>query len=812
MSKNLIKLLIFLLTPLLIVVGFSSWVIVGEKSQIVGESTAVAVCYNSVTGTQYTRIEKALEDAISGQTIYVYPGLKESDNTTSLEIRIHKDCTIKAGVILCLPYSGQEYYSRTTWGSLATFSDIDTPSVNKYRQTYVVISEGVTLTINSGGKLFIGGIFGRQSAGPTGMVNGNYSELALEKNAKIISYGTIDCYGMLKEADFLNNNSMVEIVRGNVNIPFVIYDYKGGSDSLELHNKSPKVCPFDVYDVGNVQTLFRIHSGTSVKAEYRLYMNSTQLPGIVNFIGSTNSNTMLVLSSGYIDIKYTPSSFGHTKSEVVEGQTKINLFGTMSIGSIQLNVKMIVSVTLNTADYHLPFPYKFHFSIEDGSSMTINNKTKFLQGSVVHIQKGGNLYVQSEVIFFEKYDISTLTSLGVSQTYPVNLSSASLINDGYLNIASGASLGVEVKSETKNAVLDVGTTDYSVSLNLNGENYTDTKAVSLSGVLTGASTATTLSNKVYVSQSDYKWKEYTGSFTLNYYKVYTDREKNIISCNQFTDHSESTSTIAANGSRLLGEYEQQDNIYNFVGWYFDEECNERIISNTVYGSQLINLDTDENGIVNVYARFTSAPIIDITYYGVVSSSSIDTTAIYATDESLAGESFVLKSALNEYYVEENNVRKYYGFTNWIVSYEYNDGTMMEVIVDAGSVYNIPQDFDGDAITVTAADYEYLYSKYKLTLSKSLSTLYGASATVTNGSEELATGTNWVEKGAIISVSITGGELNYIFGTSKHKTTATISGVTTFISGSSPLEASGKSDKKTAIFEMPESTVSISING
>lgn len=805
MSKRLIQLLIFLLTPLLIVVGFSSWIIVGEKSETVGTTPSVAVCYNSATGTKYTRIEKALEDAISGQTIYVYPGLKESDNKTSLRIEIVKDCTIKAGVILCLPYSGQEYYSRTVWGSLATFSDVDASSVQTYRQTYVVITEGVTLTINSGGKLFVGGIFGRESAGPTGMVNGNYCELALEKEARIISNGTFDCYGMLKEADYLNNGSMVEILRGTVNLPFAMYDYKGGSDSLELHNKSPKVCPFDVYDLGNIQTLFRIHSGVAVKAEYRMYMNNTQLPGIVNFIGSTNSNTMLVLSSGYLDIKYTPATFGYTESTVVEGQTKLNLVGTMSVGSVQMSVKMIISVTLNTAEYHLPFPYKFNFTIEEGSSVTINNKAKFLQGCTVHVKKGGNLYIQSEVIFFEKYETSSLTTLGVSQTYPVNLSSAKLINDGYLNISSGASLGAYIESKNQNAVLDIGTTDYSVSLNLNGENYTESKEIYVNGILSGQSTSSNLSNKVYVSQSDYKWKEYSGTFTLNYYKVYTDRYKEIISCTSFDGHTESTSEISANGSRTLGEYEQQDNIYNFVGWYFDEECDNRIISNTLYGSQLINVDEDNNGIVNVYARFTTAPIIDVIYYGVVSTNSIDISQEFAREESLAGESFVLKSALGDYYVEESGARKYYGFSNWVVSYEYLDGTYVEEIVGPGSTYNIPQDYDGETIIVKPYDYNYMYSKYKLTYSKNLSSITQCKGSVLNGSEELSTGENWIESGAIITVTVTG----YKGWLSSYTAKATITGVSVFIEGTSSISAKGNTSSS-SIFEMPLSTVEIKI--
>lgn len=716
MNKRLIKILIFLLTPLLIVVGFSSWIIVGEKSQIVAESPAEAVCYNSVTGTKYTRIEKALDDAVSGQTIYVYPGLKESDNKTSREIRIYKDCTIKKGVTLCLPYEGTTYYSETTWGTTQVYSDSTLENKNTYRQIFVVLSEGVTLTVDSGAKLAVGGIFGYQANPISGIVNGNYCELSLEKNAAIISYGSIDCYGIIKEHDYLNNGSRIEAIRGSINLPFAIYDFKGGTKSTELN--SSNICPFDQFDFGNVQTLLRIHSGVTFGAEYRLYMSSTQFRGKVNVVSSSSTNTLFILTSGYMDIKYTAKTLGYTVIDQTVGQTIISLNGNMTIGSIQLTVKVIFNVTLDTANYYMPIPYNFKLNIEDGGTMIVSKKVKLLQGTVAHIKKGGTVQISSELYGLEKYDATGWESNGLNVTYPVNLDTARIINDGYLLIDSGAKLAINVESSSELAILDVSSSSNKISASLKGENYNISKDITLNGTLDGTSSASDLNANVYVSQSNYKWKAFTNvAYTLNYNKTYANNNDEFESSIPFTNHNEQTTSITLTGtnkSRTLTSNYNDDGEYRFFGWYYDEKCTEKIVDNIVNGSQLIPL-ADNNNIVNVYAKFTKAPLININYYGLVSTNGINKDALVDSTirQTIAGETISLLPALNSYYITETSEMKFYKFNGWNIELTYLDGSTLEYYSDAGSKFTIPKDYNGTSVKITAADYVYDYSMYAL---------------------------------------------------------------------------------------------------
>ena len=726
MNKRLISFIIFIFLPLLLVTGFSSWIIVGEKSATVGKTASTTnVCYINTdsTGNQYTRIEKALEVAKEGDTVYVKPGLKNTDNTTSLEIRIYKDCTIKSGVTLCLPYvtstGSLDHYEETVWGTTQTFSDTNITSKNKYRNTLVVLSAGVTLTVNSGARLEIGGIFGIQSNPISGIVNGSYCEIAMEENSSIVSFGTVDCYGMIKEYDYLNNGSKLEIKRGTINFPFAIYDFKGGTKSFELSGPlaSPKIAPFNQFDISNIQSTLRIHSGVSAKAEYRLYMNESQIRGKCNFIGSSSTNTLFILTSGYIDLKYTTETLGYTTLTQIIGQTTISINGNVTFGSILIDIKVYISTTLKTSDYHMPISYKFLINIEDGSTMIIPNKLKLLQGSKVHIKKGGTVQISNEVFGFESYDPTGLTDNGLNVTYPISLTKSQIINDGYLMIDSNGKLALNVESSVTGAILDVGSSSNDISFTLKGENYTASKDMYLNGTLDGSSSPSSLNTNVYVSQSSFKWKAFTGSYTLNYNKTYTNTNDEFENSVPFTGHNEATTAITLTGTtkeRTLTSSYANDGEYKFFGWYFDEQCTERIVDNIVYGSQLIGY-ANSNNTVDIYAKFTKAPLIDILYYGSVSSTGIDVTKLVdnTSRQTIAVETISQLGELGKYYNIENEEMKIYKFTGWNIMLTYKDGTVLEYYGDANSKFTIPKDYNGDSIIVKAAEYTYDYSMYAL---------------------------------------------------------------------------------------------------
>ena len=136
MNKKIYLFLMTILLPLLLISGFSSWILVGNTKVTIGiPTTSAVVCYNSKTNKEYRTIEKALGEAKDGETVYVYPDLNK-------EVVISQDCTIKTGVTLCLPYKDTTSYEET-FGSVQAFADNDILN----RKTLVIIEENVKVTI-----------------------------------------------------------------------------------------------------------------------------------------------------------------------------------------------------------------------------------------------------------------------------------------------------------------------------------------------------------------------------------------------------------------------------------------------------------------------------------------------------------------------------------------------------------------------------------------------------------------------------------------------------------------------------------------
>lgn len=466
MKKRFFFLVIFIILPLFLVTGYSSWIIVGEKSKTVGtNSTSSYVCYinSDAEGNRYTRIEKALEVSKSGDKVYVVP----KTNPT-----IYKDCTVKSGVYLYFPYEGTSYVNKFDKNYKITSSTFADNNAGTYRKNLITIDEDVTLTIESNAFMFVGGQYGRTGQGFMGVINGNYCEISMKKNSRIVSSGKIECYGFIKENEFYHNNSMVEVLGGSFKVPFSMYDFNGGTATTDMNSNG--VCPFDVFDIPNIQNIFRIHSGATVSGEIRIAVSMSIFGTKYNTVDAniiSTSSAALLLTSGYVDLKYTPNiagKFGVTSSTKGESKTVATLYGNMSIGVLNLSVGSgLLSMKINTANYFFPLSYKFDFIIEKGSNITVGQKTKFLPGTKITICEGATFNVTNQVIFYS----SDYTELKVPYKYPTGFDRAKLINNGTINITGSGQIGTGstsspggiIETTSPNAKIVIGVTPAEVS-------------------------------------------------------------------------------------------------------------------------------------------------------------------------------------------------------------------------------------------------------------------------------------------------------------------------------------------------------------
>lgn len=441
-----------------IVIGFSGWVIAGNINLNVAEApVTTAVCYytdKDGNKKEFTRIEKAVESANEYSTqnsmsINVFVYIKTNPI-------IYKNFTISENVTLGFPYDNNGTFENSSFGTNGSFAD---NNASTYRMNRVIISENVVIT--NYGSIKIGGQYGKTNQGMSGGPNGNYCELAMMKNSKIISYGSITNNGFIKEADFANNGSLIEIFEGTLNIPFIIYDLKSVPDMLNLYgysissgmdtsemikailkgrDSSKAQCPFDMYDFCSIQTKLTVYYGVIVNGKIKMEIDDTEHIIDLVIIGPNTDNTALILNSGYITIKYNPQldSNGNltniTPLKDINCYTQVDLFGELTIGSLQFSFsyKSMVSVDIDTREMCFPISYKFRFNIKKNAKFNVNYNVKFLPGSNLYIEKGGRCDITSNLYVFP----SSFNEANLYQGngYPSGMGASNFINNGMLVI------------------------------------------------------------------------------------------------------------------------------------------------------------------------------------------------------------------------------------------------------------------------------------------------------------------------------------------------------------------------------------------
>ena len=558
--KKIFKLFLFVFTIFSIFIGSSNWVIVVEKNITVGaaaENHNKEVAYiESNPSIKYTRIEKALEVAKSGDRVIV---IAESNPI------IQKDCEIKSGVTLIIPFNndkiadpihddkGNQTNSSLSYGNRhGNNNDFADAIDQSKRKTNLIIQSNVTLTNN--GKLAIGGILGNENQTISGQTSGDYGQITMMPNSTINSYGIIDCFGYIKESS-LNNGSKINVLSGKVYTPYVIYDYRGGSSTVGAYMASEGgIFPFNTMDFPNIQVESYYFYGSELIGYVDIYtgkvtkefekkviittikctvtIEARHNTAFFNLIGSSSS--LFCIQNGFIKIKYTPKTLGLTTKNTDDNTTVIEINGDVSFGesSISLDIydeiiyegnKTVVSIvkaivesqltttTLDTSSIFFPFSYKYSFILNSGK-FTIDRKVKFLTGSSFKINKDAELLVgtNGKVIFYSEFsDVSYGGCI-----YP-SKNSANFINNGGVCNVNGA-LAAVLSSSQINSVLTI----YSnANLSLTAKEGYGNMTISISGVsYTFTSTENYTQNLIGDISADGKSYNSDIAFSVGQYK------------------------------------------------------------------------------------------------------------------------------------------------------------------------------------------------------------------------------------------------------------------------------------------------------
>ena len=351
-----------------------------------------------------------------------------------------------------------------------------------------------------------------------------------KEGAQIQVNGTIDCRGYIKETAISDDiNIQPQLIlngQASMSLPFVIYDFQGanatgaiycGNQTIGLTDLKKtlrfdgEACPFVLFDFPNIQIFTMIYSGVTVTALVSMHTNAQSIAGIINFeeswnadqftlIGNTNS--LLSIKSGYITTRYKPAHLGYTEVHRYPNnptRTMVDFNGECNFGAMQMTLDaQIAKVEINTQKILFPFSYRWVFNIRKGGKINVSNGIKLMNGCSLNIDAGGTLNLQNgaRIAFYNNNWTDQKTTIPYSPTYLIygtrdnatlqNMTAENelnvvsnapdisgttpLINNGTINVNSGAALGglIQTNSENGKLIFENGAKNTVDSLETNG--------------------------------------------------------------------------------------------------------------------------------------------------------------------------------------------------------------------------------------------------------------------------------------------------------------------------------------------------------
>ena len=492
-KRRTVPLLAMSASAILSTIGYGSWIIptLSERNGIFTGKPSRSVCYIAgASNIKYTEIEKALKvanneaSATDKKTVVVIPSLNIHDKTSPVTMinDIDGDGIVTIGPNVSLTIGCTEddaingTYAHTKISNASSkkrFADSE-EDYNTYVKSNIGLSSKTTLRIEQGGSLNIGGYtgLGEGEQTPTGHTVQDFAQLTMFDNSKIDCFGTVNCYGFIKESSSNNNSSICANDNSLFYLPFVIYDYRGGSYSAgAAENKTAKSFPFNIYDFPNIQSTIHLLHGATFKGYVTVdtqfgttYKDAEAIGSGGLFRLSENSEVSWKYQSpssrySYVyDLRQNGTNSGY--NNISKTKVKIER-GTFTFSSMSLNV----GVSINTSDYFLPISYKYDIEVKKGAKLVILDKVKFLSGSSLTVNEGATAEFSNNVAFYQKYVDQVTVGVSGQNIYPQTLGPAKLINNGNLTLNSSFA-GFIDNSKQNTGMISTGSS-YSSNVNVN---------------------------------------------------------------------------------------------------------------------------------------------------------------------------------------------------------------------------------------------------------------------------------------------------------------------------------------------------------
>lgn len=449
LSKNKFSLmfLFLLLSMALTSIGFCSRSIYKEFG-VYSKNVVDPVCYikRSDGNVEYYRIEDALDDAKSGEEIYCYVG----KNPT-----ITRDCEIKSGVSLIIPFSDTASYAQRSFDGSAVFGD-DASKKENLKNT-VTIAKNVTMQVN-GGKIMVGGQLGTKGAGLSGQTSGAFSQILMDANSKILfdssSSNLLDLYGYIKEAT-KNNGSYIEMKAGETKMPFVVYDFRGGANTVGVYNYGAS--PFSVFDMPNVTPTIKFEYNAKITGYADLYAGNKHNLTTIKILDKSKALMNFSTSNSYLIAKRQQADplYNSSKSYTDGTYTRLDFYNGLESGNLEMKVQ---GTTVTTTSVLFPLSFKFHVYLHSGNYNLVT-KMKIMTGAKFVVDDNSTLIANKDLIVYKEFNDQSK----ISPLYPAKDEGEFIIKgDATINSAFGGK--IQTSNDKKNdANLNVNTSTLSVT-------------------------------------------------------------------------------------------------------------------------------------------------------------------------------------------------------------------------------------------------------------------------------------------------------------------------------------------------------------
>lgn len=349
---------------------------------------------------------------------------------------LSSSATVRRGTTLILPSSQDPsvQVAAPTYGA-GIKGHVD--ALEQYVEHTLTVNDGVTLTAH--GDIIVCGLMGQAGTGISGHTSGNHSELVNNGTIKLLGGANLDIRGYVKGAGTINAEA-----NSTVYAPFVVYDFRGGSNTAVAYLKG-SIAPFNTYDMFyNVQCTLNIFGGAKYVSYLDLFAagahNSTKIDLICDEGGLINIDKD---AKAQILFKEDDENYAGTV-----GYSEVIVTGNATFGDLSMRI-YFVTISLSAVD--LPICMRTTINIGDGvtaTSVVMSHKYKLLTGATLKVAENASLTVEGKLTVYSEFTDSPMANLG----YP-DADAAQFIVNGTLVLADSAVFGGRIQSETAGKVV-----------------------------------------------------------------------------------------------------------------------------------------------------------------------------------------------------------------------------------------------------------------------------------------------------------------------------------------------------------------------